>query len=262
MILANPKETTNTNRKANRRAGGLGYLQVKILRYALSVAETFTPGDIVVYYKLDRRYHRRIHDAIKRLEKRRILVKIDRGIYRLNQHIDLSVEDLQALKSGVRKEKDFAGFNCFDYLDGFDCLDCGVVRLHVIGARRLLDLLFCLSFLRYISVGALKYLQQYMKLLFPWRVLRDVEFRAKRLAQSIVASGEFILGAHGRYGVGCNRELLPISLADYLLFREVCVDLLVPRGLVVPKMHIKFYTGRSPYAGSCGEGVGGGVSLS
>jgi hypothetical protein len=242
MILANPKETTNTNRKANRRAGGFGYLQEKILTYALSVAETFTPSDIVVYYKLDRRYHRRIHDAIKRLEKRRILVKIDRGIYRLNQHIDLSVEDLRALKNEVRKETEPLNLNF---------IDCGVVRIHVIGMRGLLDFLFCISFLARVSGGVLRALREYMRQLFPVRVLRGVESQARRLAGLVVSSGSMILGAHGRYGAGCRQELFPIALIDQFSFREIGVDLVVPRGLKVPKLHAKFYTNRSPYVDKC-----------
>jgi hypothetical protein len=238
MIMAEYKESTSTGRIVR-----LGYLQRKILAYALLVSDRFTPSDILVYYEMkNQKMQRRVYDAIKRLERRGVLEKITRGLYRLNQHVDLSMSDLQILRGDDRKETDFSGKLI---------KDCAVVRIHAIGAKGLLHLLFCFSFLRYMSAGALKQLQQYMEQLFPRRVVRDVEFRAKMLAQSVVASGEFILGAHGRYGIGCRQELFPIALVDQFSFREVGVDIVVPRGLLVPKLHMKFYTSRSPYVDKC-----------
>jgi hypothetical protein len=232
------------------RLGRLGYLQRKILVYALLVSDRFTPSDILTYYKMKtQKMQRRVYDAIKRLERRGVLEKIARGLYRLNSHVDLSMSDLQILRRNDHKENDFN----FGKLIG----DCGVVRIHAIGAEGLLHFLFYLSFLRYVSAGVLRHLQQYMESRFSRGVVRSIVRRAYRLAGSVAGLGDFIVGAHGLYGVGCRRELFPIEWIDQFAFREVGIDIKLPCGLKIPRLHVKFYTAQSPYGCECGVGVCG-----
>jgi hypothetical protein len=78
--------------------------------------------------------------------------------------------------------------------------------------------------------------------------LRRVRRAARYYALSCYVG---VIGAHGRYGDGkCRRSpLRPIQLVDKARYREIGCDLFSTSD-VLPKIHLKIYTARSPYAGN------------
>lgn len=240
--LAKVKEITTFVARPKNGPGNFGTLQKLILYYSLSVAETFTPSDIVAYYNLSKKYHRRVHDAIQRLVRRGILRKIRRGWYQLDPKIEISTKDLKKLTDP--KENKFEGSSL--YGKGF--LSRGVVRVHGVGASGVVDLFFQVVFVRGVLGGVEEFLQRRLRSAgFSKRFLSRVEADARRLAVDVMKRGMFILGAHGKYGGGRQKALLPISIAERVGMREVGVDIALPEDVRLPKMHLKYYTDHSPY---------------
>jgi hypothetical protein len=238
------KEITTFVARPKNDAGNFGTLQRLVLYYAISVAETFTPNDIVVYFNLDKRYQRRVHDAIQRLVRRGILRKIRRGLYQLDPKIEISTKDLEKLTD--LKENKFEKSSLY----GKGLLSHGVVRVHSIGVSGVVDLFFQVVFVR----GVLSVVEEFLfrrlrSAGFSRRFLSRVEADARRLAVDVMKRGVFILGAHGRYGGGRQKALLPISSAERVGMREVGVDIVLPEDVRLPKMHLKYYTAPSPYKG-------------
>jgi len=242
--LARVKETITVVARPKNGPGNLGTLQKLILYYSLSVAETFTPGDIVAYYNLSKNYHRRVHDAIQRLVRRGILRKIRRGWYQLDPKIEISTKDLEKLTDP--KENEFEGSS----LCGKGFLSRGVVRVHGVGVSGVADVFFQVVFVRGVLGGVEEFLRRRLRSVgFSRRFLSRVEADARRLAVDVMKRGVFILGAHGKYGGGRQKALLSISSVERVGMREVGVDIVLPEDLRLPKIHLKSYTAPSPYEG-------------
>ena len=240
--LEKVKETTTVVARPRNGPGNFGTLQKLILYYSISVAETFTPGDIVAYYNLSKNYHRRVHDAIQRLVRRGILRKIRRGWYQLDPEIEISTKDLEKLTD--HKENKFRGSS----LCGKGFLSRGVVRVHSVGASGVADVFFQVVFVRGVLGGVEEFLRRRLRSAgFSRRLLSRVEADARRLAVDVIRKGVFILGAHGKYGGGRQKALLPIPIAERVGMREVGVDIDLPEDVRLPKMHLKYYTDHSPY---------------
>jgi len=63
-----------------------------VLEYSVKEASSFTPGDVVLYAREKNIYtnNRRVHDAVQRLVRKGVLVKVKRGLYRLVETLDIS----------------------------------------------------------------------------------------------------------------------------------------------------------------------------
>ncbi|NAZ12713.1 MAG: hypothetical protein GU359_00990 [Desulfurococcales archaeon] len=232
----------------NNGRGNFGYLQLLILYYALHVADKFTPGEIIPYFGLDKqRYQRRIHDALTRLVKRGIVKKIKRGFYELNQHVDLSLKDLESLIEKVAEKEFKKGRKIFSNIVSRWIYD-GVMRIHSIGAESFLELFFQIALVKEILPLVVEGLRGHLrKAGFSKRFLSGIESTAKRLAVSM-SKGDFIIGGHGLYGGGTQKALIPVSHVERMVsLREIGIDVIVPKGITLPKMHLKIYTSASPY---------------
>jgi hypothetical protein len=244
------------------RLSRLGPLESLILEYALRVAETFTPSDVVVYARsrysacLDRR---RVHDAIQRLVRRGVLVRVGRGWYRLSESIDLTSRDVklkrarEALLDHVlassraarsdRKDRDWGPMAVARVL-GVGVVGCGVVRVHGRGGD-LVSFFFEVAYAYYVLGYVLRGLEAYLRGAgYSARFVERVRGAARGLALRAVGC-EAVVGVHGRRG-SRRRELLPLIYAERARFTELGVDILVHEEL--PKVHLKVYTAESPYA--------------
>jgi len=238
-------------------SGNLGYLQALILEYALKHADTFAPSDIVVYARstygveLDRR---RVHDALKRLVARNMLVKARRGLYKLSGRVDISSKDLGIMVEKKVKDNNFASRGVLCGVGGLfsrGFVSGGVVRVHGVGVGGLVEFYFSVVFMREVAGVVARGVEGYLRGLgFSRGFLRGVRRVARGLAWR-VSLGGFVVGGHSVYGRGVSRPLAPVSYVERVRAREVGVDIAVPDGVELPRIHVKFYTARSPYrAGS------------
>jgi len=244
----------NYHENPRTRLGRLGPVETIILEYALNVTSSFAPSDVVVYLKsrhgivVDRR---RVHDAIQRLVKRGVLVKETRGWYSLSKSFDLTARDIRlkktrerAIESSPRKPKDSQWAPIAARLIGVGVVETGVVRVHSPCAGDLVQLFFQVAYSYYVMGIVLRGLEEHMRAMgYSRRFVASVRAVARRMALS-VAGCEAVVGAHGRVN-GKSRPLLPLSYAEVARLRELGVDLLAHVDL--PKIHVKIYTGRSPY---------------
>lgn len=230
----------------NNNGGNLGYLQVLVLEYALGVADTFSPSEVVVYVRekyglvLDRR---RVYDAVKRLVRRGYLVKVRRGVYRLSPRIDLCLCDLEELVTSSMCSGGGQGHRLSGGLVRVHCVGCG----GVLGFYRVVLFGWCL--LGFVVRGVEEYLRElgfgrgYLV-----RVRRGVWGLVRR-----VVGGVGVFGVHGFYGRGGFRAspLVPVSSACGLRGGlEIGVDYVVDSSVSLPKMHLKIYTTpENPYVG-------------
>jgi hypothetical protein len=236
----------------------LGPLESLVLEYAVEVAESFTPSDIVVYarkkygLRVDRR---RVYDALQRLVKRGALTRLRRGWYRLSERVDLTGGDVrlkrarerlleQAFKARAGDRKDSRwGLMAVARVLGVGVVDCGVVRVHSYSGG-LVSFYFQVAYAYYVLGYVLRGLEAYMRGAgFSAGFVGRVRGVARALALR-AAGCDAVVGAHGRYG-SRRRGLLPLVYAERVRLTELGVDILVHEEL--PKVHVKVYTAESPY---------------
>lgn len=247
-----------TRTRVHLRAPRIGPVQYLVLEYALKVARTFMPSDVLSYavekygLELDRR---RVHDAVKRLVERGYLFKLRRGWYRLSESADITPSDLRAVKDSHSKvwrvlaSRVDHRLACRGLALGLGGPALGrsvegpVLRLHSCGCRSLERLYFELCFLRSALDRALKSLEPFLRRSgFSKRGLSRLRREARLLAQYLRVG---LVGAHSRFNGGESRGLLPLRYSRFLRFRELGVDLL--SDVPLPKMHLKVYVAPSPY---------------
>ena len=242
------------------RLSRLGPLESLILEYAVEVAESFTPSDVVVYarrkhgVKLDRR---RVYDALQRLVRRGVLTRSGRGWYRLSDSVDLTSRDVKLKKARERlldyalassratrsDRKDSDLMAVARVLVGCGVVGCGVVRVHGRGGD-LVSFFFEVAYAYYVLGCVLRGLEGHLRALgYSARFVERVRGVARGLALR-VAGRDAVVGVHGRPG-SRRRGLLPLAYAERLRFTELGVDVLVHEEL--PKIHLKVYTTESPY---------------
>ena len=263
-LHSSPRARTRVHLRAPR----IGPVQYLVLEYALKVARTFMPSDVLSYalerygLELDRR---RVHDAVKRLVERGYLLKLKRGWYRLSEVADITPSDLRAVKDSHSKvwrvlasrvdqvDRVDHGLACRGLALGLDGLvgpalgrrfvEGPVLRLHSCGCRSLEGLYFELYFLRCALDRALRSLEPFLRRSgFSKRRLARLKRVARLLAQYLRVG---LVGAHSRFNGGESRALLPLRYVDFMRFRELGVDLL--SDVPLPKMHLKVYVAPSPY---------------
>jgi len=258
-IILNYHQNPRTPRTGRRPSlAKLGSLEYLILEYAVKVAESFTPSDIVVYARekysmsLDRR---RVHDAIQRLVRRNVVVKVKRGWYRLADSVDLPPEDIKlkkhrenlldhVLQSRRNKNADPKDNRLRALVGVVGCgvVGGGVVRVHGV-AGGLVEYFFQVAFSYYVLGVLLRGLEGYLRGLgYSRGFVGGVRGLARRFALSVVSGCECVVGGHGRFG-SRGRGLKPLGVFERLY--EVGVDFLVHGEL--PKIHLKIYTAESPY---------------
>ncbi|MEM1696721.1 MAG: type IV toxin-antitoxin system AbiEi family antitoxin domain-containing protein [Desulfurococcaceae archaeon] len=236
------------------RVAKLGPLERRVLHYAARVAEVFTVADIVVYYKLKDEYgenaRKRVHDAVMRLVKRGVLVKLKHGVYKLA--VDLSPGDFDPENNGPGASGEPSGGEGKDILVGCSgsrrsCLrcscsscsccglgcGCGVVgvgvcfglgRVHVRGCKSYFEFLVRLRFVKFLVDCAWFVASWYGASLFGRGFVR----RAVRVALGGARVVGGVVGVHGWRG-DRDRALLPLSYSSIMYFDEHGVDLLVER---------------------------------
>jgi hypothetical protein len=245
---------SNYNGNSRTRLGRLGPTETIILEYALSVASSFAPSDVIAYLRskygtvMDRR---RVHDAIQRLVKRGVLVKESRGWYSLSKSIDLTARDIKlkkarerVIESSPRKPKDSRWVTIAAKLIGVGVVEAGVVRVHSPCAGDVVQLFFQVAYSYYILGIVMRGLEEHMRVMgYSKHFVASVRAVARHMALSVTGC-EAVVGAHGRIK-GRSRPLLPLSYAEVIRLRELGVDLLAHVDL--PKIHVKIYTDKSPY---------------
>ncbi len=239
--------------------GRIGHVEYPILEYAVTQAESFTPRMIVNYVwkkyglKLD---SRRVYDAIKRLVKRNILLKIDRGWYTLNPELNLSQKDLEriALKVKSKLVPENAEVNSSDQCRNVKENGWGprewvrdpVARVHVScsGPVDLLYLYFVLVMALEILKLVIGCLYNYLRQLgYSIRKLRKVKQEAKGYVENVVGC---VIGGRSLYGGGESKALIPVQKLEKATYRELGVDLILGVDRA-PKIHVKIYTTGNPY---------------
>jgi len=199
----------------------LGPLEKLVLTYATRVAETFTASDVVVYFSLKETMgdnaRRRVHDAISRLVRRGVLVKVKHGVYRLA--VDASPGDYGDASRSDRKDILVSG-------GGVGCGDLvfGLGRVHVRGCSNYFEFLVRLRFVKFLVDGAWSVACWYATSLFGRGFVR----RAVRVALGGAGVLGAVVGVHGWRG-DRDRALLPLSYSSIMYFDEHGVDLLVER---------------------------------
>jgi hypothetical protein len=126
----------------------------------------------------------------------------------------------------------------------------GVVRAHAV-ANGVVDLYFSVVFALVVLGFVKRILEVRLLAVLGWRGLRRVRALARAYALRVSVASP-VLGVHGRVGAG-SRALFPLSLAGRRGFREVGVDLVLPEGVPLPKVHLKVYTTKSPYSRPAGQ---------
>jgi hypothetical protein len=218
----------------NNGRGNFGYLQILILKYALNNSETFCLSDVAVYYRLDSKKCKCLHDAAKRLTRRGILRKIRHGLYKLEK-FRLTPMDLNIVLSKVT-ENELCG--CFG---GF------IVRAHVSSCPSLLKLYWIVEF-AYRLLGNIRMAlrKKFRDEGVPAGVVLSIARGARGLA-GLVGRGLHLVGVHGRFGYGRHKPLISLDVAGERYFKELGVDVIPPEGVQLPKFHLKIYTTENPY---------------
>jgi len=198
---------------------GFGHWQRIILEYAAMVSKPFTAAEVLAYWlekqgvhSIDResrhRLLRRIHDALQRLVKRGILVKVKRGLYAVLKQVPIVSTSRKVETSRKRCGRGCGG-------------GCGVVfrwhvRVGVGGVGGVVSVLFVRAY--------------FMLLWFRWvvgvlgRLLRRLGFGRCRLARlrgvarrlfGVVVRGRVRVGVHGWYPPGSSNrpieEFVPLE---------------------------------------------------
>jgi hypothetical protein len=204
----------------------IGYLERLVLIYSSKHSRTFMASDIVVMYglkNLNGNANRRVHDAIKRLLRRGLLKKVDRGIYQLI--LDITPDLLGEPKENLPPCRSPPANSL------------NTVRLHALGVGGYWDLYYDLLIVYH----------------FSWMAIKGVELHLRRLGVSEKAIREFgrsvfsyvpcriVVGGHGRYKCR-SRHLLPFFMG---FSYEHGVDIVVDTPL--PKMFVKIYTDSLDY---------------
>jgi hypothetical protein len=222
-----------------------------VLEYSIRYAERFPPSDVVVYAK--REYgleidNRRVYDAIQRLLKRELLVKIDPGWYELVDR-NLTLKDLETVCSRAKQRllaraTKQAGSKESEW-GPRERVRNPVIRLHFFprSAGSLGDLYYCLAVVHYASGRALKYVEAELRRRgYSARAIRSIRRRARELANRV---RDCRVGAHPQRGG--ERELLPLVLFEGVkAYKEIGVDLILDAE-EAPKVSGKVYIGKNPY---------------
>ncbi|MEM2569236.1 MAG: hypothetical protein QXT67_04780 [Candidatus Bathyarchaeia archaeon] len=219
-------------------------VQRLVLSYA-SNFNVFCAADVVIYFGLKNKYgddaNKRVHDAIKRLERRGVVERVSWGLYRLK--VGLSVEDLS---SRTRKLYGGVGF-------GFGGGGCGgVFRVHVRPCWGGLGGFFVRLLVAGVFVGwALRFVEGELVRVYGRRFVR----RLRRFVRRNVVVRGGVLGCHGRYGRR-GECLLPVGYLDSGYVSEVGVDLLAGLPRELEKMFVKMYFRRVGVDKSLDEYIG------
>jgi hypothetical protein len=239
--------------RATSSLSHIGPLECLVLEYAIRYAERFPPSDVVVYARKEYGLeidNRRVYDAIQRLLKRELLVKIDPGWYKLVDR-NLTLKDLEtvcyrakqrllarATKQAGGKESEWGPR---------ERVRNPVIRLHFFprSARSLGDLYYCLAVVYYASGRALKYLEAELRGRgYSARAVRSLRRCARGLVDRVKG---YVVGAHPQRGCR-RRELVPLTLFEGVrAHRELGVDLILGAESA-PKISGKVYIGESPYS--------------
>jgi hypothetical protein len=223
-----------------------------VLEYAIRCAERFTPSDVVVYARKECGLeidNRRVYDAIQRLLKRGLLLKIDPGWYELVDR-NLTLKDLEAVcyraKQRLLARAKQAGGKESEW-GPRERVDNPVVRLHFSprSAGSLGDLYYCLAVVHYASGRALKCVEAEMRGRgYSVRAIRSLRRRARELVDGVEG---YVVGAHPQRGCR-RRELLPLTVFEGVkAHRELGIDLILDAESA-PKVSGKVYIGKSPYS--------------
>jgi len=237
--------------------GRIGRVEYLVLEYAVTQAESFMPSMVANYvrerYKLNLD-PRRVHDAIKRLVRRNVLLKIDRGWYMLNPEINVSEKDLKRIahkaKNKLRdREVDSLNQHRNDKEDGWgphEFVRDPIVRVHASysGPVDLLYLFFICIMILKIMEYIVKYLYNFLRRRgYSVRILREVKREAVRYVENV---NDCIIGGHSLYGGGESKTLIPVQKLEKAVYRELGVDLILGVDRA-PKIHVKIYTTKNPY---------------
>jgi hypothetical protein len=241
----------DSRKRATSSLSHIGPLECLALEYAIKCAERFPPSDVVVYARKECGLeidNRRVYDAIQRLLKRGLLLKIDPGWYELVDR-NLTLKDLEmvcykakqrllakAIKQPKGKE---------DVWGPRERVRDPVVRFHFSSgsAEGVVDLHSKLAFIHAVSGEALKCVERRYLGVLSAHLIRKNRRVAKELAGKVV---DCVVGAHSRYGGGRGEELKPLIVLEGKRFREMGVDLIL--GVTeAPKLYAKIYTDENPY---------------
>jgi hypothetical protein len=225
----------------NNGPGNLGYLQVYILRYALSVANVFPLSDVMVYYRLNIN-PKRLYDAARRLVLRGFLSKIRRGLYKLEK-CKLTPKDLDIIFSKKVTETDSRAGSC-----GLSIYELGsIIRIHVFNCRSLLQFYYVVEAVcRLLDSIRIRFRRFLRDEGVPVRIIVSIARDARRFIDSI-KHGVHIIGVHGRPGCGRMTSLMPLDVAGQKYFKEFGIDVVPPEGVKLSRFHLKIYTAKSPY---------------
>jgi hypothetical protein len=226
----------------NNLIGNFGYIQYFILEYSLEVSDVFSPSDIAIYAK--NKYDikidsKRVFDAIIRLLKRKKVIKVRRGVYRISSKFDITLSDLKKVKESLYARLfDARLFNKTVSDSSPKVLNDPIVRIHFF-SDSLEEVYSQLCLIKYSIDRSLKEFESYLRTFYSKHYLRKIKKTAKLLAYGL---REAVVGAHSRI-LGRNKALIPFS--SYVRFREIGIDLISVSPL--PKLHVKIYTCKNPY---------------
>jgi hypothetical protein len=223
----------------NNLEGNFGYIQYFILEYSLEVSDVFSPSDIAIYAKNKhgiRIDSKRIFDAIIRLLKRKKIVKVRRGKYRISSRFDVTLSDLKKVKESLYARL----FNKTVSDSTPKVLNDPIIRIHFF-SDSLEESYSQLCLIKYSLERSLKEFESYIISFYSKHYLKQIKKKARLLAYGL---REAVVGAHSRI-LGRSKGLIPFS--SFIRFREIGVDLISVNPL--PKLHVKIYTCRNPYIG-------------
>ena len=212
----------------------LGRLERLVLQYAIQYKTwTFSPADVRVYalklgYMIDRR---RIFDAIQRLVKRNILIKIGRGIYKFVKEIPLTF-----IKN---KDKD----NLSPPASAQQTANCNLVRIHTTARdfeQALYNIELAYHYIKRIRSSLHKYLIRHLGV--SRRFIKSISADANKIVNTSVLNAQAIVGAHGKYSKKFTKfsPLIPLNQVDEGFYYEYGVDVYVKSA--IPKLFVKIYT--------------------
>ena len=223
----------------NNFIGNHGYIQYFILEYSLEVSDVFSPSDISVYAKNKygiRIDSKRVFDAIIRLLKRKKVIKVRRGIYRISSKFDITINDLKKVKESLYARL----FNKTVSDSSPKVFNDPIIRIHFF-SDSLEEAYSNLCLIKHSIDRSMKEFESYLNSFYSKHYLRKLKKKARLLSMSL---REAVVGAHSRV-LGRNKSLIPFN--SFIRFREIGIDLISINPL--PKLHVKIYTCKNPYIG-------------
>ena len=218
----------------------LGRLERLVLQYAIQYKTwTFSPADVRVYaqklgYVIDRR---RIFDAIQRLVKRNILIKIGRGIYKFVKDIPLT----------FIKNKDKDNLSPIPPTtppaSAQQSANCNLIRIHTTARdfeQALYNIELAYHYIKRIRSSLHKYLVKHLGV--SRKFIKRISAETNKIVNTSVVNAQAVIGAHGKYSKKFTKfsPLIPLNQVEEGFYYEYGIDVYVKSA--IPKLFVKIYT--------------------